>query len=169
MKGELAIAEVPSSASESGLTPPAIGIKVGDGIRTFVNLPWIQAVAGDVYAWAKAPTIEEVPGLYNYVNNIAAQYSGGGGGTGGSGLQYRIVKGTTSTTLNKYFLQSSADGSTWNNVSELDFGGTESRMTTLEQWAKGDNDTLVPLAQQVATIMINGLGGLSVSDTPVAH
>ena len=42
-------------------------------------------------------------------------------------------------------------------------------MTTLEQWAKGDNDTLVPLAQQVATIMINGLGGLSVSDTPVAH
>ena len=34
-KGEVAIAEVPSATSDSGLTPPAIGIKVGDGTKTF--------------------------------------------------------------------------------------------------------------------------------------
>jgi len=34
-RGELAIAEVPTSTSNSGLTPPAIGIKVGDGEKTF--------------------------------------------------------------------------------------------------------------------------------------
>ena len=29
-RGEVAIAEVPSNTDNSGLTPPAIGIKVGD-------------------------------------------------------------------------------------------------------------------------------------------
>ena len=53
-KGEIAIAEIPSSSSDSGLTPPAIGIKVGDGEKTFAQLGWIQAIAGDVQAWAKA-------------------------------------------------------------------------------------------------------------------
>lgn len=36
------------------MTPPAIGIKVGNGTDTLQALPWIQAMAGDVYAWAKA-------------------------------------------------------------------------------------------------------------------
>jgi hypothetical protein len=54
--GEIAIAEIPSGASDSGLTPPAIGIKVGDGQKTFSQLGWIQAIAGDVQAWAKAAT-----------------------------------------------------------------------------------------------------------------
>ena len=48
LKGEICVAEIPTSASESGLTPPAIGIKVGDGQKSFSALPWIQAVAGDI-------------------------------------------------------------------------------------------------------------------------
>jgi len=40
-KGEVAIAEVASGTSDSGLTPPAIGIKVGDGTKTFAQLGWI--------------------------------------------------------------------------------------------------------------------------------
>lgn len=39
--------------SLSGLSPYAIGVKVGDGFNRFINLPWIQAIAGDVYGWAK--------------------------------------------------------------------------------------------------------------------
>lgn len=62
LKGEICIAEIPSSASNSGLTPPAIGIKVGtwtgsetDGSKkTFAQLPWIQAVAGDIPAELKS-------------------------------------------------------------------------------------------------------------------
>ena len=50
-KGELAVAEV--YTDETGLTPPAIGIKIGDGSKRFSALPWIQSTAGDVYAWAK--------------------------------------------------------------------------------------------------------------------
>ena len=58
-KGELAIAEIPSQQTfeepdgSTVLTPPAIGVKVGDGSHTFKELPWIQSTAGDVYAWAK--------------------------------------------------------------------------------------------------------------------
>ena len=33
--GEMAVAEVPSAESNSGLQPPAIGIKIGDGTHRF--------------------------------------------------------------------------------------------------------------------------------------
>lgn len=66
--GEVCIAVIPTSSArqpdytvgqyptESGLTPYAIGLKVGDGINDFIHLPWTQAIAGDVYAWAKQAT-----------------------------------------------------------------------------------------------------------------
>lgn len=71
-KGELAIVEIPSGSTGSGLTPPAIGVKVGDGVKTFNGLPWIQSTAGDVYAWAKSSTkptyqASEIEGLGEYV------------------------------------------------------------------------------------------------------
>lgn len=64
LRGEICIVEIPSTATpsdttESGqgqLSPPAIAIKVGDGIHNFTELPWIQSLAGDVYSWAKAST-----------------------------------------------------------------------------------------------------------------
>lgn len=75
-KGELAVVEIPSQATETGLTPPAIGIKIGDGVHTFANLAWIQATAGDVYAWAKAATkpeysANEITGLTEFVQDIS--------------------------------------------------------------------------------------------------
>lgn len=83
-KGEIAIAEIPSqnniindSAHTPENSPPAIAMKVGDGVKTFKQLPWVQAVAGDVYAWAKktnAPTLGELTNidkdLTEYINGI---------------------------------------------------------------------------------------------------
>lgn len=71
-KGEIAIAELIQDDQETGLTPPTVGIKVGDGTKTFSKLPWIQAVAGDIYAWAKAknkPTYEaeEIQNLQQFI------------------------------------------------------------------------------------------------------
>lgn len=63
LAGEMCIAIIPNATAgdttvgnpnSTGLSPYAIGIKVGDGTHTFAQLPWIQAIAGDVYAWAKA-------------------------------------------------------------------------------------------------------------------
>ena len=71
--GELAIASIPSGDG-TGLTPPAIGIKVGDGAKTFSQLNWIQSTSGDVYAWAKAATkptyaATEITGLADYISD----------------------------------------------------------------------------------------------------
>ena len=57
-KGEIAVCEIPTGYTQVAgeapvVNPPAIGIKIGDGEKTFSQLNWIQATAGDVYAWAK--------------------------------------------------------------------------------------------------------------------
>ena len=70
--GEIAIASIPSG-DNTGLTPPAIGVKVGDGSKTFSQLSWIQATAGDVYSWAKAATkpeyaASEITGLSDFIS-----------------------------------------------------------------------------------------------------
>ena len=70
--GEIAVASIPSG-DNTGLTPPAIGVKIGDGTKTFAQLGWIQATAGDVYGWAKAATkpeynADEITGLSEFIS-----------------------------------------------------------------------------------------------------
>ena len=53
---------------------PELLMKVGDGAKTFANLPWLSAKAADVAAWAKAankPTYEaaEITGMEQYISN----------------------------------------------------------------------------------------------------
>lgn len=57
-KGELAIAQIPGTETESGMTPPTIGVKIGDGEKTFAQLNWIQSIAGDVHEWAKKEALD---------------------------------------------------------------------------------------------------------------
>ena len=130
MKGEVCIAEIPTGATANpdGNTlsnnPPAIGIKVGDGVtgHTFSVLPWIQAIAGDVYGWAKAATkptytAEEIENIDTY---IAGQIQD-------TDTQYRIQAGT-GEDLGKYFLQSKAKGAADNaytTVSTIDLSSVQ--------------------------------------------
>lgn len=58
LEGEVAICTVPAgyTKSDSGVTvqnPPKTLMKVGPG--AFKDLPWLSAVAADVYEWAKKP------------------------------------------------------------------------------------------------------------------
>ena len=77
--GEVAIATIATANSDSGLTPPAIGIKVGDGKNTFANLNWIQAIAGDVPAWAKETAATTVKNwIDTAIGEIPAAPSGEG-------------------------------------------------------------------------------------------
>ena len=55
------IASIGTYNAQQTNTPPAVGVKVGDGVHTFANLPWIQAIAGDVYAWAKSADGNSIP------------------------------------------------------------------------------------------------------------
>lgn len=77
--GEVGIATIPTGASSSGLTPPAVGIKVGDGTNAFNSLNWIQAIAGDVPSWAKESNHATVSQLINdAIDAIPAAASGAG-------------------------------------------------------------------------------------------
>lgn len=49
--GEIVLATIPSSLSEEGET---ILVKVGNGSSTYDELPWLSALAADVFDWAKA-------------------------------------------------------------------------------------------------------------------
>lgn len=103
-------------------TPPAIGIKIGDGINYFRNLPWVQAVAADVYEWAKSNekpsyTAQEISGLRNFISQYLLEQGigsgSGGGGSTTSARTYQIVRGTNDN-INKYYLQYlDPDGDEW--------------------------------------------------------
>lgn len=68
--GEIAIAEIPSGNNTEGMTPPAIAIKVGDGVSAFSQLEYIQAIAGDVHAWAKTANLKDAT-LTGYTKTAA--------------------------------------------------------------------------------------------------
>lgn len=60
--GEVALVRFPEKQNimnndkeQDKLVPPAVSMKIGDGIHTFSQLPYVQAIAGDVYNWAKQP------------------------------------------------------------------------------------------------------------------
>jgi len=50
-------------------------MKIGDGRSLFYQLPWVQAIAADVYEWAKTSykptyTAQEIQGLQSYVEGL---------------------------------------------------------------------------------------------------
>lgn len=151
LKGEVCIAEIPTGSSNSGLTPPAIGIKVGDNEHTFSQLPWIQGVAGDVYGWAKAaekPTYDA-----SEITNLASYISGQIQDTD---TQYRIQAGT-GNDAGKYFLQSKAKDaadSTFTTVSTIDLSSVQD---ALEFDGTYNASTNKVATQSTVTTAISGL------------
>ena len=117
-QGEAAICAFPQDKVIENLsnnspehTPPAIGIKIGDGYHYFPQLPWIQAISADVYNWAKQSTkptytAQEIQGLQTFIENaVDVIYSGEI-----EPKLYRIFKDTDGN----YYLQSrSEDNDDW--------------------------------------------------------
>lgn len=56
LPGELGICYVGDTNQESNVVPTVL-FKVGDGKKTFKELPWASAKAADVYSWAKASDV----------------------------------------------------------------------------------------------------------------
>lgn len=78
LEGEVAIATIPAGTnvptSDSTIMQhlPNVVIKVGDGKTEYNLLPFLSALAADVYAWAKAPEkpvykATEIEGLDNFI------------------------------------------------------------------------------------------------------
>lgn len=170
--GEMAVAAFPDP--DPSLPPRAFGVKVGDGTRYFEELPWIQALAADVYEWAKDPTkpiyqATEIQGLTEYIQQV----TGGSGGSSGSNTgAYRIIYDSTN---NKYILQQWDDSANdWvNTSSEINLSSILNRINTIERWANGARSNLgnieVPLIEYIYEIMMNYLDALNYNDDITTH
>ena len=154
-------------------TPPAVGIKIGDGVHYFDELPWLQGVAADVYSWAKQATkpIYDASEITNLDTYIQAH---GGGSSGGSGTSsgYRLIY---NSNTKKYILQSyNAQDEAWENTdSEIDFSDLYSHIEYLENWANGSR-LIGPYLEQTLVLSIRDevltqLDKLDVNDEAVAH
>lgn len=111
-KGELAFVEVSAATGEVSQVP-SILMKVGDGVKTFENLPWVKATAADVFPWAKAenkPTYSasEISGLETFIKGLADK---------DTDTQYQLVEVKTNNVVTGYKLQSKFKGGTFADIS----------------------------------------------------
>ena len=86
-------------------TPPAIGIKIGDGQHYFHELPWVQAIAADVFNWAKQEskptyTAQEIQGLQSFVESLVS----GDVEVNIAPRIYQLVRGT-GENIDKWYLR----------------------------------------------------------------
>lgn len=110
LAGEVAIVSIPAETPDSGFQSlPAIAMKVGNGSANFNDLPYTQAVAGDVYAWAKAATkptynASEIADLSDFISGEIQD----------TNTHYQLVAGTAPHSVK---LQSSETGEApWTDV-----------------------------------------------------
>lgn len=162
-------------------------IKVGNGTDNYNDLPFVSAIAGDVYAWAKAEekptyTAEEIDGLADYI----------AGEIEDTNTKYQMVAGEDSKT---FILQSQEKGETeWTNIytltipeditytvettedGKVQFVPSEGEAVTIVQIesnpdAIATGSTKVPTAGAVAEYVEskvgNGLGDLNLEDAAV--
>lgn len=66
--GETKITKEEADGSSITDSIPVVGLKVGDGIHSFTNLTWIQAIAGDVPKFIKE--IVDFDDLINEINSV---------------------------------------------------------------------------------------------------
>lgn len=176
-RGEAAIAAIPNDYTIEGTnhrpenTPPAIGIKVGDGYHYFTELPWVQGVAGDVYSWAKQQykpeyNANEIIGLSTLIQQYINSAMGGGGSGGDVTIEarsYRLVKGT-GANANKYYLQSrGANDDDWitDELNFIDLG----QLAEVMQWLAPGFDDYWTITGYTNQKIADKLNTLNYSDT----
>lgn len=169
--GEAAIAAFPSSRTiavsniQPENTPPAIGIKIGDGVHYFHELPWVQGVAADVFNWAKQATkptytASEIQGLKAFIDE---NIPGGGDYTIAPRL-YQLVEGTGDDE-NKYYLQYRESGDenwTLDANHYIDLTDLENVLTWIYKANLTNYPSLANFTRAQVSLM---LGNLNVTDT----
>ena len=159
--GEAAVAYITTAGNIAGSsntnqtnTPRAVGIKIGDGTHTFSQLPWVQAVAADVYDWAKASTkptydASEIQNLADYISGEIQD----------TNTTYRITAGT-GANANKWILEGKEVNGSWTTVSTIDLSTIFSDVADLK--TKVGNDSV---SDQIDA----AINDINVTDTAVAN
>ena len=148
--GEVAICTVPENNEDGvSITLPAVLMKVGDGQHTFAELPWLQAKAADVYAWAKAAkkpeyTATEIKNLEQYIGEKIQD----------TDTQYTLIKGADDYT---WQLKSRAKG-------ETEYGTLVATLTIPDKTAEINSLKELVGETAVATQITNAIGNLDVDE-----
>lgn len=150
LKGEIAICTIPTGTSDSGSANlPSTMLRIGDGVHKFSELPWFQAIAADIYPWAKAAVpaipVENITGLDDHISKVAVD----------SDTQYTLIKGDNDYT---YKLMSKAKGAEnfTTEVATLTIPNPTSNINALKALV-GD--------VAVATQISNAIAALKLSET----
>ena len=170
-QGEAAIASFPysntiiTSNDRPANTPPAIGIKIGDGFHYFRELPWVQAVAADVYAWAKDTvkpqySAQEISGLQSFVENLI---------TGDTNITiapriYQLIQGTENNA-NKYYLRYKENNEESNWIIDTSTYIDLSDLVALSNWIGNDINSYSTLGDRTEEHIQYDLGRLKVTDS----
>lgn len=148
-------------------TPPAIGIKIGDGIHYFRELPWIQAIAADVYNWAKQSykpsyNAQEIEGLQAYVEGLI------GGGTGGVTIApriYQLYQGSGDNE-NKYYLRYKENDENSNWILDTSTYIDLNDLIKIREWIGPLLDEYVTLGTATGMQTRTLIGRLNYTDNP---
>lgn len=142
-KGEVAIVTVPSEdVSGASQHRPAVLMKVGDGVNTFNDLPWVQGIAADVYSWAKAATkptyqASEIAGLSDFISGEIED----------TNTTYRITK----VSEYQYKLESKEVDGDWTQVSLIDLPNDTDEINALKALV-GETPVATQITAAVAAI-----------------
>lgn len=175
--GEAAVCAFPQNRTIEGMsnnkpdyTPPAIGIKIGNGHDYFKDLPWVQGIAADVYNWAKSsvkPTYsaQEIQGLQSYVENLI----GGDVDVNIAPRIYQLVQGT-GDNINKYYLRykENDENSNWiiDTSTSIDLQGLEDALDWL---GRGNIEDYPNLISRTAEQIRYFIGLINAADTAREH
>jgi hypothetical protein len=163
LSGEVCIVVIPAETG-AVVQEPSILFKVGDGSTAFNSLPYVSAVAADVYDWAKAAakpsyTADEISGLADYI----------AGEIQDTNTQYKLEQDTSDTHILKLYKKDLADAD-WNLVTTITTADTvyddtalAGRVTNVESRATALEGLVGSVA--VATQIANAIAALDLANT----
>lgn len=158
LSGEVCIVVIPAETG-AVVQEPSILFKVGDGSTAFNSLPYVSAIAADVYDWAKAAakpsyTADEISGLADYI----------AGEIQDSNTQYKLEQDTSDTHILKLYKKDLADAD-WSLVTTITTADTvyddtalAGRVTNVESRATALEGLVGSVA--VATQIANAIAAL---------
>ena len=176
LRGEPALCAFPSNRTIEGMsnskpeyTPPAIGIKVGDGQNIFRNLPWVQGIAADVYTWAKSSikptyTAQEIQGLQSYVEGMI---------TGDTNVTiapriYQLYQGTGNNE-NKYYLRYKENNEESNWVLDTSTYIDLNDLIEIREWIGTFMEDYVSMGTATGMQTLNFINNLNKTDAAVTN
>ena len=156
--GEIGVATIATAESNSGLQPPAVGIKVGDGKTAFNSLNWIQAIAGDVPAWAKESNHATIDNLIETaISNIPQAPSGAGTYTFTSA---KLIKSVTQDAGGKI------TGATYEDITIGSVSGLTDRLSGIDtEVGKKLNANVASASASTTNKLIDTNAAQSMADT----